>query len=701
MVVAQLAACGGGGGTAGTSTTGTTGTTGTGTTGTTATPAVPTAAIAVTLVDPTTGAAKTAIAVGDSAMALATVTTDLSGVKTKVVGALVSFVIKDSALATISPVTAIALTDANGIARVRLDAASFSTAGATTVTATSTFSASFTSAGVTTVVPFNAITGSVNFAINAVAVTLSNLKANLTAPATTLSAYATTTISVVVGGVPTTTPVTVSFSSTCASANKATIGATGTSANGIASVTYVDKGCSTTDTITASAQSSSNATLALPVSAPAAGSVQFVSATPSLIVLKGTGGSGLVENSLVKFKLVDTNGQAIAGQSLNLSLTTVSGGILLDGVATALTKQTDSLGEVSVSVSSGTVPTPVWVNAAYVSGATTFTTQSVKIQIATGRPVQDRFSLSVGTRNIEGLNSDGVQTDLTVIASDRVGNPVPDGTAINFISNGGQIGTGSSGACSTTGGGGSCSVKFTSANPRPAGGGVVITAYAIGEESFRDDNGNNVHDATEPYGDMGDLFLDVNLNGTRDTGEQSISFGPGGLSCANGLTDARGATTDFAPSGTTRPPMTPTTCDQTWGAAHVRATVNIVLSGKDAVLVGSQALTMGSSCTSNFNITLQDVNGNAMPFGTTLTIGNITAQVSAPPVPPATTTTISTPTIAVSPASVGNQTGPSQHILTVTTPGTTCPLYGWAGGFVLTVKTPLNNSTLFGFSIAP
>jgi hypothetical protein len=92
---------------------------------------------------------------------------------------------------------------------------------------------------------------------------------------------------------------------------------------------------------------------------------------------------------------------------------------------------------VTVSLSSGTVPTPVWV-VATVHG-TTLSTQSNTLTITTGLPTQDFFSLSIQTSNIEGWDYDGITSALMIIASDRLGNPVPDGTAVNFITEGAQI----------------------------------------------------------------------------------------------------------------------------------------------------------------------------------------------------------------------------------------------------------------------
>ena len=170
-----------------------------------------------------------------------------------------------------------------------------------------------------------------------------------------------------------------------------------------------------------------------------------------------------------------------------------------------MTKSTGADGLVQVTVQSGTIPTPVWVIASTTdSGGKAITTQSVKLSISTGRPAQDRMSLAVESHNIEGLDYDGQAVKVTARLSDRLGNPVPDGTAVNFIASGAQIGA----TCQTEVG--ACSVDFVSGNPR-LNGRIAILAYALGEESFLDLNSDNLYAlAVEGpnFTDLGNAFLD-------------------------------------------------------------------------------------------------------------------------------------------------------------------------------------------------
>ncbi len=115
----------------------------------------------------------------------------------------------------------------------------------------------------------------------------------------------------------------------------------------------------------------------------------------------------------------------------------------------------------------------------------------------------------------------GVTVPVTVYLSDRYSNPVPDGTAVAFTTNGGQI----DGNCNTSGG--QCTVTWTSSNPRPTTnpasqtgtppsngfGRAMILSTAIGEESFDDANGNGFYDSGESFSNLGEPYRDDNQNG--------------------------------------------------------------------------------------------------------------------------------------------------------------------------------------------
>src|SRR5882762_9826384 len=244
--------------------------------------------LVITLANPTTGGATTATPATPRA-----ILRDACGVA--IPSVVVTFTVDNTSLAAIVPPSGTALTDATGTATVGLNPASLNAAGAATLTAT-------------TQVP--ATTGSLGFSVTPPNVTLSTPVFG-TNP---LSAFGTTSVSVTVlsNGVPVTSPQTVSFSSACAGSGKAALTASFlTGAGGVATASYRDIGCGGTDTITAAVSGVTPTSAILTLTIPAAGSIQFISATPKNITLKGTGGAGLQESSQVIFKVVDTGGNPI------------------------------------------------------------------------------------------------------------------------------------------------------------------------------------------------------------------------------------------------------------------------------------------------------------------------------------------------------------------------------------------------------
>lgn len=514
----------------------------------------------------------------------------------------------DGALATITP-TSTALTDASGVATVTLSTATISSAGATTVKATAQ-------------VGSEVVSGSIGFTVGTASVTVTAPVLGVGTAA--LSAFGTTSIVVTVstGTPPTavTTPQNVTFSSTCANIGKAVLSTGVATVNGTAVGSYRDNGCAGTDVVTASAAGVTSSPTNLVVIPPTIGSIQFVSATPSGISLKGIGGT---EASLVSFKVLDSSGKPLSGKTVTFDLSTRIGGISLTpsdakGLGTAIS---DASGVVVINVSSGTVSTPIRVTASTVDTSTTpnttLTTQSSGLTISTGIPDQDSFSLSATKVYVEDGNADGATTVLTARLADHFNNPVPDGTVVNFISTGGAI----TSSCSTKDS--FCSAALTVQDPRPTNGKVTVLAYAVGEESFIDKNGNGVADSSVEMFDIngsttdmgeayiesngtagyqiGEFFLDFNSNGIWDGPDKLYS----GVLCNSG-------TGSMCPTGTPR-------------TIHVRRSVAIVFSDSTAVVtrIAPAALPIDlGSCPGASSVTVRVVdkkNGNPMPTGTTIT----------------------------------------------------------------------------------
>lgn len=345
----------------------------------------------------------------------------------------------------------------------------------------------------------------------------------------TLSAGGTATISVLIQddkGNPFTQPVDVNFSSTCATKSpaQAEISSPVSSSNGIATSTYRAQGCVGEDQINVTANAggiSLSATGTLNVLQADVGSIVFDSATPQNIAILGTGG---VESSVVKFKVLDKNSNPVPNQNVLFSLNTKVGGVDIS----PLQATTNNNGIVQTVVTTGTVATSLRVTATVDNGAVpAISSQSSQLIVSTGIPDQDSFSLSAEVLNAEGWDQDGTKVVVTARMADAFNNPVPDGTTVSFTTEGGAI----EDACQTVNG--ACSVTWTSQLPRPEGetlisgagemvrnpsaaliyyptlgvygnvygqkygGRATITATAIGEESFPDLNGNGRFDASE------------------------------------------------------------------------------------------------------------------------------------------------------------------------------------------------------------
>lgn len=453
------------------------------------------------------------------------------------------------------------------------------------------------------------------------------------------------------GNTPINTAATVGFSSPCQSQSLAQIVSPVTSSTGTFATTYRAAGCSGNDTITASATvggATVNATGTVNVQAAALGSIQFVSATPTTIALRGT---GLQTTSTLVFRVVDQNGNPVQNQQVvNFSLTTMIGGLSVSPTSAT----TDANGNVQTTVQAGTVSTPVRVIASLSTPTGgRLTSQSSVLTVSTGFPTQNGFSLSASRLNIEGNDIDGTPTTITARLSDRYNNPVPDGTAVSFTTECGQIQP----QCTT--GGGTCSVTFTSQNPRTSSLAALgtpayndnncgtsgsnalgcndhrctVLAYAIGEESFNDCNGtglyvsrlNPANNSSQcPSGDffvsLPEAFLDSNENGVRNgNSETFIDFNRnGGFDSATG--NFVGLLCDPANQN----------CDSST-SLNVRGSLVIVMSSSTPIITPRPSplkVPLNGSATITVGVT--DNAGQIMPVGTTVSVATSYGTLAGP-----------------------------------------------------------------------
>ncbi|MET0052719.1 MAG: Ig-like domain-containing protein [Candidatus Thiodiazotropha sp.] len=294
------------------------------------------------------------------------------------------------------------------------------------------------------------------------------------------------------------------FSSRCVVNGLAVIESPVTATNGMATTTYEAQGCTGSDEISAYATIEGvtvSATGTVNVAAANLGSMQFVSADPANIGLKGF---GLIESSDVTFRVLDTNSNPVSGQRVNFSLNTTVGGIsLINSSATS-----DVNGLVRATITSGTIPTSVRITATLASNSS-ISTQSDGVTVSTGISDQNSFSLALSNHAPEAWSRDGQTVTATVHAADHFNNPVPDGTAIYFTTEGGQIGP----QCLTVDG--ECTVEWRSSNPRTIDGRVTILATMLGEESFIDSVPSNGYmDDGETFFDLGEAYRDDDESGS-------------------------------------------------------------------------------------------------------------------------------------------------------------------------------------------
>jgi len=210
-----------------------------------------------------------------------------------------------------------------------------------------------------------------------------------------------------------------------------------------------------------------------------------------------------------------------------LSQASVNAGIQFDGATTepqAVTTGVDGLA--TVGVISGDVFVPVTVTVSLKSNPSVSAT-SYGVAVTSGKATQKTISLASVSASMESWGFDGIKNQLTMSASDRLGNPLPTGTVVNFVTNNGIIGGSTGGTC-TLGTDLTCTINYSSigGESRPANGRVAVLAYLNGEESFVDANGDNVWQPGELFEAIGWPFIDSNENGVYDAGEQKIGLAP-------------------------------------------------------------------------------------------------------------------------------------------------------------------------------
>ena len=653
-----------------------------------------TLAISVVLVDAASGTTATGVSASNPGELRATVTSNGTALANEVVTITTT-------LGVLNPTSGTALTDSSGLATIGLEeggveGAGIATASITYEGTTARDTVSFQvltggGSGVPTVLSmgYGTVSGTsvTNFVANTMNIGLTTLSAGGTTSATVLIVDDTNTLY--------TTPVDVSFTSGCVGTGDATMDASVTTVNGVASSTYLAQGCVGSDSIIASASiggTTHTATGSLTVQAADVGSIEFVSATPASITLQGTGGAGRSETAVVLFRVVDVQGAPVPGQDVAFALNTTVGGITLDPIVAT----SDNNGLVQTTVQAGTIATSVRVTASVTSGGSTFESQSDQLVITTGIPDDDSMDIVATILNPEGWNISGTEVMITARLADRFNNPVPDGTAITFTTEGGSIDS----FCTTDGG--ACVVTWTSQNPRPCGetlgadqvnvdttagpnvcvltpggstnsidpqsgfaplgqaygGRATILATAVGEESFTDINGNGVFDEGDLYNDLPEAWVDTNEDNMRDNNEPYLDFN------STGIYDT--ADGEFNGILCSRPTSNDCSTAQT---LHVRDSLVLVMSGSAGFMaLNPSAITVPNDGTAGATLTVSDLHNQPMPAETriSLAVSSGFTLITGKTFTMASTNANSATDIGVIIKGAGSDTGNS-GILTVTT----------------------------------
>ena len=244
-------------------------------------------------------------------------------------------------------------------------------------------------------------------------------------------------------------------------------------------------------------------------------------------------------------------------------------------------------------------------------------------------------------------------------------------------------------------------------SPRPADGRVTVQAYAVGEESFIDLNGNGVADLVpnemqDQYGvstDLPEAFRDDNEDGVRDATETFLDFNQ------NGVYDGpdgkySGVLCDTAKSSTG-------TCSAN-RTIHVRKSIVIVFSGSTAVItkmspsgnidLGPPSSSTCSGTSRQVDLRIVDVRGNPMPVGTTIVVTTTDGTISGTGSFVQANTNVTLPAAGFSPA--GNDVNYTVFVrddgvqtnlidpVTGAITGTTCTDKTLTGVLTVTVTTP-------------
>ncbi|MCU4676180.1 hypothetical protein N7931_11115 [Catenovulum sp. 2E275] len=490
-----------------------------------------------------------------------------------------------------------------------------------------------------------------------------------------------------------TQPVNVSFTSACVEAGTAFIDSSVIAINGQATAIYRSDNCKGSDVISASANignRSLNASTTISLAESTASYIKFIEASidgDNQAYQLSYPDTGLPAQAEMIFQVLGNDNNPKANQNVRFTLTAQGSGIEI----TPTQAVSDSNGQVYLTVKSGRAPTPVLIIAELLDADGNIYNPRIqavsrRLSVSSGLADQNSVSLSLDGVNIEAWNIDGVENQVTMRMADHFNNPVPNGTAVNFIASGGMIEP----SCLTQNG--ACSVNWTSQSPRPMNnnllsgrcdvgndnntandidvtpgqpcyglnqngvqgplqlarprsGRVNILAFAVGEESFVDSNGNGFYDANEKFGDLSEAFLDFNEDNQFCGRLADGSAAPGALAVNDPLCLAGGdddEPVDFNNDGSFNQGnnlfdgilcQDGQNCTQNF--VHIRDSGIVVLSGSTAYFTvreadGSQVNTVDLVANPfvSFTAYITDINNNPIAVGSSIELSIDNGEIS-------------------------------------------------------------------------
>ncbi|OTG67050.1 hypothetical protein B9T25_09830 [Acinetobacter sp. ANC 4470] len=253
----------------------------------------------------------------------------------------------------------------------------------------------------------------------------------------------------------------------------------------------------------------------------------LVYTTTSAIDL-GIKSSGSAASGQIEFTLY-ANGVPAKDKEVQLSIENVPPDLSFVSLNNRLPQiiKSDSNGKVRVNLYPGNLPGPVEIKATLVS-APNVTAISKDVKVSTGRVTQNGVSLSVSKQSLR-TDIDGDVATIIARLVDRTGNPVPQGTVISFVSEGGKVDPN----CATDVKG-VCSVSLTTQSPRPLNNRVTVLAYVEGDKDYNDIDGDNLYTEGKDAltSNIGDFFRDDDENKLYTLGEFIYKKAVGTLQCA-------------------------------------------------------------------------------------------------------------------------------------------------------------------------